>query len=78
MNRLTRTLKKRDAWIEARVQHYIETRSIEGLARMLVDLENDTGAVPEFEIDEDWPTRGKFALTRAPSRVRSKGRRTRE
>lgn len=43
------------AWREARVQNYARTRGLDGLARMLVDLEDAGGHVPEFEIDEEWP-----------------------
>lgn len=47
--------KKRKAWIEARVQNYASTRSPESLARMLVELEDYSGSLPEFELDEEWP-----------------------
>lgn len=43
------------AWREARVANYTNTRSISSLARMVVELEDDGGCVPEFEIDDDWP-----------------------
>lgn len=43
------------AWREARVINYTSTRSVDALARMVVELEDDGGCVPEFEIDEDWP-----------------------
>lgn len=43
------------AWREARVVHYADTRSLESLARMVVDLEDSHDCVPEFEIDDDWP-----------------------
>jgi hypothetical protein len=43
------------AWREARVQHYIATRGVDSLARMIVDLEDSGGNVPEFDIDDDWP-----------------------
>lgn len=45
------------AWREARVQNYADTRSVQALARMVVELEDDNDIIPEFEIDEDWPER---------------------
>lgn len=47
--------KTKKAWLEARVQNYITTRSPETLARMLVDLEESTKSEPEFLFDEEWP-----------------------
>ncbi len=55
----TGNAKKTKQWREARVQSYIETRSAESLARMLVDLEDCTNSPAEFDIDDDWPTQGK-------------------
>lgn len=49
------TQKQLAAWREARVAHYADTRSTESLARMVVELEDDHGCVPEFEYDDEWP-----------------------
>lgn len=49
------TEKQLRAWREARVQSYISTRSIDALARMVVELEDDNYCVPEFELDDEWP-----------------------
>lgn len=43
------------AWREARVANYANTRSVQALAGMVVELEDDGGCVPEFEIDDEWP-----------------------
>lgn len=43
------------AWREARIANYASTRTIDGLARMVVELEDDGKHTPEFEIDDDWP-----------------------
>lgn len=43
------------AWREARVLHYISTRSLDSLARMVVELEDSDGNLPEFDIDDEWP-----------------------
>jgi len=43
------------AWREARVQHYVQTRSPDALARMVVELEDSGDNLPEFEIDDEWP-----------------------
>jgi hypothetical protein len=42
------------AWREARVQNYAR-RSPQTLAQMLVELEDSSECLPEFEIDERWP-----------------------
>ena len=44
------------AWREARVQNYINTRSLDALARMVVELEDSCDFAAEFDIDEAWPT----------------------
>ena len=48
-----------DAWREARIQNYADTRSTDALARMVVELEDSYMVTPEFEVDEDWPERVK-------------------
>lgn len=53
---MKRPLSRKARWLEARVQSYIATRSPESLARMLVDLEDSTGSMPEFDFDEEWPS----------------------
>lgn len=48
--------KRREAWHEARVQSYLTTRSAESLARMLVDLEDESETPAEFDYDDEWPS----------------------
>jgi len=48
--------KLKKAWLEARMQHYADTRHPQTLAQMVVELEDSYDVVPEFAIDEDWPT----------------------
>lgn len=43
------------AYREARIQSYAQTRSVQSLAQMIVELEDAGGHCPEFEIDEEWP-----------------------
>lgn len=57
--------KKKHAWLEARVQSYIATRSVDCLARMIVDLEESSGSLPEFEIDDEWPASQRAASAKA-------------
>jgi hypothetical protein len=45
------------AWRAARAQNYEDTRSPRALAQMLVELEDSSECLPEFEIDEEWPSR---------------------
>jgi hypothetical protein len=33
--------------------HYADTRSVQALARMVVELEDEHGCIPEFEIDDE-------------------------
>jgi hypothetical protein len=49
------TAKELRAWREARVINYVSTRSIDALARMVVELEDSAGHMPEFDFDEEWP-----------------------
>ena len=49
------TLAQMTAWRVARMRSYA-SRSPETLAWMLVDLEDSTESLPEFEIDEAWPS----------------------
>lgn len=42
-------------WRAARIQHYADTRSLLGLAQMIVELEDSQDLTPEFCIDEEWP-----------------------
>lgn len=42
-------------WRLARVQNYILTRSPNALASMIVELEDSSGCLPEFEYDDMWP-----------------------
>jgi hypothetical protein len=44
------------AWRAARAQSYARTRTAETLAAMLVELEDSSECLPEFEIDEEWPS----------------------
>jgi hypothetical protein len=44
------------AWRQARVENYARTRSLGALAQMLVELEDSSECLPEFEIDERWPS----------------------
>jgi hypothetical protein len=48
--------KLKKAWLDARIQHYADTRHPQTLAQMVVELEDSYDVVPEFAIDEDWPT----------------------
>lgn len=43
------------AWRAARALHYADTRSREGLAWMLVELEDEASVCPEFELEDEWP-----------------------
>lgn len=52
-----RILERRAAWREARIANYADSRSLDALARMVVELEDKYGCVPEFEIDDEWPDR---------------------
>jgi hypothetical protein len=45
------------AWRQARIQNYIETRSVQALAQMVVELEDSSDSCPEFGLDEEWPER---------------------
>jgi hypothetical protein len=49
------TAKQLEAWRDARVANYADTRSVESLARMVVELEDAGDYTPEFEIDDEWP-----------------------
>ena len=42
-------------WRAARVQSYADRLSVTALASMVVELEDDHGCTPEFEIDDEWP-----------------------
>lgn len=44
------------AWRNARAQNYVHTRSPSALATMVVELEDEYGCPPEFEIDGEWPS----------------------
>lgn len=57
MSKKKPTKEQLTAWREARVQNYADTRSVNALARMVVELEDSGSCLPEFEIDEDWPER---------------------
>lgn len=56
-NKYAKTAESINAWREARVQNYARTRSLDALARMVVELEDDGDhpCLPEFEFDEEWP-----------------------
>lgn len=47
--------QKLDRWREARVQNYMDTRSPQSLAGMIVELEDAGEHEPEFGLDEEWP-----------------------
>lgn len=44
------------AWRDARVASYADSRSLNSLAGMVVELEDINGCTPEFEIDDEWPS----------------------
>ena len=45
----------RKAYLDARIQHYADTRHPQTLAQMVVELEDGYDVVPEFAFDEEWP-----------------------
>lgn len=57
MSKKNPTKAQLSAWREARIQNYADTRSVDTLARMVVELEDSYMVTPEFEVDEDWPER---------------------
>lgn len=46
-------------WRAARVQSYVTRYSSEALAAMVVQLEDKHNLTPEFEVDDEWPGRGR-------------------
>lgn len=43
------------AYRDARIANYARTRSAETLACMIVELEDSTHSLPEFEYEDEWP-----------------------